>query len=544
MGEPQTLPGVRLSDVALLSRSDGWAVGSAHENQSPRAVIYRLVDGRWQFHSTLEKPSTWLISLWLAGPDEGSALGGRGELVDFDGQTWTLAFEASGGLHDISGAGPKDVWAVGGTEPHPFGAENDRRVMWHFDGTHWEKAREEPGVGWATIHLREDGRGFAVGFEGQLDVYAGGRWADRGRSVYANRFFWISDVGLLPGTSDAFISRNDGVVYRVADNQVTEANTIAEVRAIEMLAPDRGWAFGYNTALAFDGARWSNLDPESPLNCVRDIDALGPTDAWAVGDDGRILRWDGEQWTDFPSPTDVDLSRVRAISPDCAWALGANRGGRAKGVVLRFNGASWEVVLEREGAQSFEFADIDALGPDRAWVVGAGVLHRFTAGAWTQIALPDDIRSLDVVTPDTIWLGGSGEIYRSDGVAFEPVLFFPAGAQVNHIRMLPDGTGWAVGWYGYVMRFDGQVWRIVRGPADPVGQGGVPYALYDIDTVEDSGETHIYVSGAPNSILHTTLAEIEARPAITPAPTEKAQPTIIVRPMGYLPSLVNLNPSW
>ena len=38
---------------------------------------------------------------------------------------------------------------------------------------------------------------------------------------------------------------------------------------------------------------------------------------------------------------------------------------------------------------------------------------------------------------------------------------------------------------------DGQRWQLVRGPADPTTQYAVPYALYDVDTLEVGGMTHV-----------------------------------------------------
>ncbi len=544
LGESQALPGVTLRDVVLLSPVAGWAVGTMRDGEDFRGVVYQLVEGRWQRHTVLDRPRSALDRLWLAGPDEGWAIGGRGELVHFLGQKWSLTEPAVDGwlrAVAIGGTGPDDVWVVGGTEPHPpFIEVNDRRVMWRFDGTTWSKARDEQGTGWSDIALA-DGRGYAIGYEGALARFEDGRWTDLGRHFDTYSYYHTAvSLSLVPESAEAFVAQSDGKVFHVRGDAETPSNSIADLRAIEMLSPERGWAVGWGPALEFDGRRWSQADPASPLHRIRDIEALGPSGAWAVGLDGLILRWEGQAWREVDSPTDVDLDRVRAIAPDCAWAIGTNHSGMTRGVILRYDGTAWQTVWEQALVQLYELADIDALGPDRAWMLPTGgVLREFDQGRWIDHEIPKGVMSLAVVAPDDIWLGGSGEIYHFDGIEARAVLTFPAGAQIHRIRMLPDGTGFAVGWYGYVMRFDERAWRILRGPADPVAGGGVPYALFDIDTAGTGGETQVWVSGAQNSILRTPLRALEARPAITPAPGETAQPIVILRSQVFLPKLTN-----
>ncbi len=52
---------------------------------------------------------------------------------------------------------------------------------------------------------------------------------------------------------------------------------------------------------------------------------ISSNDGWAVGFGGRIMRWNGINWTIVESPTNTPLESVDAISADDAWAVGSNR---------------------------------------------------------------------------------------------------------------------------------------------------------------------------------------------------------------------------
>ena len=61
----------------------------------------------------------------------------------------------------------------------------------------------------------------------------------------------------------------------------------------------------------------------------------GAGDAWAVGDNGRIVRWDGTAWTAETSPTTMRLTAIWGEGPDELWAAGE------EGALLSWNGTEW-----------------------------------------------------------------------------------------------------------------------------------------------------------------------------------------------------------
>jgi hypothetical protein len=47
-------------------------------------------------------------------------------------------------------------------------------------------------------------------------------------------------------------------------------------------------------------------------------------DGWAVGSDGAVIRWDGNQWSNVTGPTGAWLHCVKMTSSTEGWILGAD----------------------------------------------------------------------------------------------------------------------------------------------------------------------------------------------------------------------------
>ena len=67
---------------------------------------------------------------------------------------------------------------------------------------------------------------------------------------------------------------------------------------------------------------------------LREVWASAADDAWAVGDGGTVVRWDGATWTPITLVTDADLYAIWGTGSDEIWAVGYPTSGG--GVVLRY----------------------------------------------------------------------------------------------------------------------------------------------------------------------------------------------------------------
>jgi hypothetical protein len=113
----------------------------------------------------------------------------------------------------------------------------------------------------------------------------------------------------------------------------------------------------------------------SRLTRLNDVTALASDDAWAVGwqSDGGIAgnlveHWDGRGWRVVATPEagQSQFLAVAGTSGSDVWAVGER--SSFPPLIEHWDGRRWDVVLHDvvEGA----FADIAALTPDNAWIVG------------------------------------------------------------------------------------------------------------------------------------------------------------------------------
>ena len=87
---------------------------------------------------------------------------------------------------------------------------------------------------------------------------------------------------------------------------------------------------GRDGPLRFDGREWYAM-PSPTSKELRALGGTGPTDVYAVGEDGLILRFDGGAWRVLPGPAaGLLLGLVPAGRPGAFLAVGA-RGSIIRG---------------------------------------------------------------------------------------------------------------------------------------------------------------------------------------------------------------------
>ena len=126
------------------------------------------------------------------------------------------------------------------------------------------------------------------------------------------------------------------------------------------------WAVGYliqrvprTLVLHWDGTSWTRTptpDPATSGDVLSGVAGTSASNIWAVGHSkisadrsaGLILHWNGDNWTQMPSPTpdpgdSTLLIGVATLSTGNAWAVGGYRtpNGYAQGLFLHWNGRSW-----------------------------------------------------------------------------------------------------------------------------------------------------------------------------------------------------------
>jgi|GEM_PF-1371828 len=224
---------------------------------------------------------------------------------------------------------------------------------------------------------------------------------------------------------------------------------------------------------------------------LKQMTFVSDTEAWAVGGNGYIARWDGYTWTRVESPTDKDLNDVTFLSPDNGWAVGEG------GLILHWDGNMWSVVRDYHpplpgSGHYLIWTTIAFSGPDDGWVVGyesseggnVGYVMHWNGVVWEEppaVPSPYDYYTsppflFDVVafSPQDAW--AVGEAFRGgltlhwNGVLWQTVSNPFASLDVGRcwlysITSLSSDDIWIAGWYegawsrdGVVIHWNGVEW--------------------------------------------------------------------------------------
>jgi hypothetical protein len=299
------------------------------------------------------KPVTDVAAVWRSGGDSG----------------W------GGGLEDVVVTGPREAWAVGS---HDEGEPSVKR----WDGVRW---RDAPAPGRASYLMA-----LAAASPGEVWVF----------DHEAHAWRWTGSAWTSMGGQDR---RRLGAAVAAAPGDVwVGGSTLDDDSTRAYLA-------------RWSGGHWSREWQPAGVSSIRAMSATGPRDVWAVGG-ASILHWDGQTWATstfgdaaFPSlgvpgpqwPGDrpqLVLLDVDAVSPTEVWAVGTLQGTRrADAVALRYDGTRWTSVAvpaRNDGpdrAYAASFSAVVADGHGGFWAATqpqVSILH-YTGGRWTRDRMPD-----------------------------------------------------------------------------------------------------------------------------------------------------------
>lgn len=228
----------------------------------------------------------------------------------------------------------------------------------------------------------------------------------------------------------------------------------------------------------WDGARWQEIATgrSETLWWVFGTPAHTPAqpDIWAVGENGLVLRYNGQQVTVVPSSTTATLYGVWGASANDLWLVGGTPGaGRveANDVLLRWNGATLtrDTTLMRKGATLFK---VWGSAQNNVYVSGeTGTLWRHDGNTWTELA--------SALSAANMGLPVSSNVLTVHGCSASEV-YAVAGASV--------------------FAFDGASWRVAR--SAPSGANGVSCGASGVLVVGNAGTKLRYDRASTTWIDH------------------------------------------
>lgn len=256
---------------------------------------------------------------------------------------------------------------------------NTTRNFYRYNGSSWSLVSTGRFTQPATFRPWADPRGGAAYFPtafGRIDMAT----PSGSHAVSYNPS--IRDAIMSSPTSafavgyNLFLARFNGVTWTV-DQPPAGTPTVRILTGVWSDGPSNAWTVGnQSTILHFDGTSWGvvsdvnhqiagfdnynavwgtggsvwivgntsivrcrNLssctpDPVTGIDTLYGIWGSSTTNAWAVGARGKILHFDGTQWTSVASPTTHRMVRVWGSGPSDVYAVGDS-------VLSHYNGTAW-----------------------------------------------------------------------------------------------------------------------------------------------------------------------------------------------------------
>lgn len=164
---------------------------------------------------------------------------------------------------------------------------------------------------------------------------------------------------------------------------------------------DSTWGFvGY-----YDGAKWENISPNIPNERLFSVWAANNNEVWAVGTNGTILFYNGNNWTKQESGTTLQLCAIDGLNDKNIYAVGYSYDYN-EGVILHFDGYNWSKVYLNNGAEFSAMRDIRVFSERKIWVVGL-ISYEFDGERWNiQGINGNNLLSVDGDGYNDIFMGG------------------------------------------------------------------------------------------------------------------------------------------
>lgn len=230
-------------------------------------------------------------------------------------------------------------------------------------------------------------------------------------------------------------------------------------------SPSDVWAVGAaGTILRYNGSVWNAVESnvQAGLNSVFGLDSQN---IWAVGSNGTALRWDGTTWAVLPKPNSQILRGVWAASQTSVFAVGDS------GTVANWNGTAW--TLQSIGTTSQNLYSVWGASPTDVWLAGTnGRTYHFDGSMWmrNEPASPSSVtlRGVSGSAGNNVWaVGNGGTMQRYTGSWMNPVSPFN-GINLSSVHVLSTTAALAVGNRPWIQSWNGTAWSQLALPATPL----------------------------------------------------------------------------
>jgi photosystem II stability/assembly factor-like uncharacterized protein len=229
--------------------------------------------------------------------------------------------------------------------------------------------------------------------EGVVDIYARGRWTSvlaPGHGPENGDAFTGPNAGWLGGTKALGQWSSEQNSSLLTPLPLPDRSPLTSVA----LAPGSGAGVGESGALAvgldgatlrYDASTGWQVEPAAPrahhLNLLG-VAFNGPSSAFAVGQFGVILRWDGTSWSEDPQSISLTQSQLNAVAFAAngeGWAVGAN------GTILHYDGERWSIEDPPPAESGENISSVAVAGSEAFAVAGGNLIERRPGGGWEAL---------------------------------------------------------------------------------------------------------------------------------------------------------------
>jgi hypothetical protein len=473
---PPTSPSARpVNAIWGCAPNDVWAMG-------PVATHW---DGRQLSYVDMPIAAGGFRAVWGSACDDvwagflDDALG-SGRIAHWNGSAWLTT--ANRPAEQIAGTGADDVWSLAqgqlfhwnglgaGTledtrtlSLFPVGAAavgtmNDAHVISVFTrGGATSLPTPAPDAvsalwGRSASDLWGFGaRGVATHWDGAAWTAQLPGWALSGDDAVRVTGSGPTDLWAVVGST---LLHGDGLTWRTA---LTSQEVGGRIFDLWARAPDDVWVLGGDALIHhWTGAAWHTEDPPprgATTPEMRAISGTGPADVWILRGRNSVLHWDGLSWISRQPLVD-NLVDIWAPGPNEVWVVGD--------AVSHWRGDGWSPPRIPFAIGSTPFTAVGGSGPTDVWILAGGYAMKVSDDYWDlTVVMSSSWRAVSLSSAGTsggVWVlfqdgTAASRLYRITGdqpADVGAVLLAPAG--LNDLWAAPDGTLWAAGVGGAVIR--------------------------------------------------------------------------------------------
>jgi len=358
---------VRSGTIAAFSMVCGTSDG--HVFVAGDNTILHFDSHEWNFIGSTSLPSLGLdgiVGVYGSSVQDMYFMG-REDLIHFDGVAWNSMELPHSEPFDPPGT-LLDVWA--GSEGAVYAAGGPDGVL-RYDGDDWTSV----GGGWFNVIW---GTGSTSVFTARMVVHGEGGIGDWGEDPWT-----MGSVFHYDGTDWTVLQQMRNVsfngIWGESGDDVFVAG--ASVQFYSTGGPFITEGLRYYPRIFRDANdTWSEVFRLDTEGTVNDLWGSSDTDVYAVGSDGLIVHFDGNEWTEMTKVTSAGLQAVWGSSGRDVFAVGYG------GAILHSDGTSW--ILMDSGTTE-TLSDVWGSSGDNVFVVGGnGTLLHYDGRRWQQTSSP------------------------------------------------------------------------------------------------------------------------------------------------------------